>query len=161
MQIHKEQISISNESLLSKHKEEFTVLSKKNQNIEQIVETISNYNIAIPSWALGAGGTRFGGFGFGGEPSNLSQKIEDIGVINSLTKSANAVSLHIPWDIPKDVDAIKAKAKSLGIHFDAMNSNTFQDQENQEHSYKFGSLCHTDKKVRDQAVAHNKQVIQL
>lgn len=159
MQIHKEQISISNESLLSKHKEEFTVLSKKNQNIEQIVETISNYNIAIPSWALGAGGTRFGRFGFGGEPSNLRQKIEDIGVINSLTKSANAVSLHIPWDIPKDVDAIKAKAKSLGIHFDAMNSNTFQDQENQEHSYKFGSLCHTDKKVRDQAVAHNKQVI--
>jgi L-rhamnose isomerase/sugar isomerase len=159
MQIRKEQITNINESLLAKHKEEFAILSKKHPNIEQITTTISNYNIAIPSWALGAGGTRFGRFGFGGEPSNLEQKIEDVGVINTLTKSANSVSLHIPWDIPKDTDAIIKKASSLGIHFDAMNSNTFQDQDNQEYSYKFGSLCHTDKKVRDQAVAHNKKVI--
>lgn len=159
MQIHIEQIATLNQSLLSNHKEELSVLSKKHLNIGQVIETISNYNIAIPSWALGAGGTRFGKFGFGGEPNNLEQKIEDVGIINALTKSANAISLHIPWDIPKDANAIKEKAKSLDIHFDAMNSNTFQDQENQKHSYKFGSLCHTDKKVRDQAVAHNKQVI--
>ncbi|MCI2229851.1 TIM barrel protein [Polaribacter sp. MSW13] len=159
MQIDKKQIATFNKNLLVEHKENLTSLSKKHKNIEQVIDTISNYNIAIPSWALGAGGTRFGKFGFGGEPSNLEQKLEDIGVINTLTKSANAVSLHIPWDIPKDAEAIKAKAKSLGIQFDAMNSNTFQDQEGQEHSYKFGSLCHTDKKVRDQAVAHNKQVI--
>ncbi|XMO85791.1 TIM barrel protein [Algibacter sp. AS12] len=159
MQISKEQIAVLNKDLLVDHKKSLADLADKYQDLEQVIETISNYNIAIPSWALGAGGTRFGRFGFGGEPNSLEQKIEDIGVINMLTKSANAVSLHIPWDIPKDANAIKYKAKSLGIHFDAMNSNTFQDQDNQEYSYKYGSLCHTDKKVRDQAVAHNKEVI--
>lgn len=159
MQITKEKIIASNQVLLEAHKENLKQFSKKHKNLEEIINTIANYNIAIPSWALGAGGTRFGRFGFGGEPGNLDQKIEDIGVINALTKSANAVSLHIPWDIPDDVEATKNKAKLLGIQFDAMNSNTFQDQKEQEHSYKFGSLCHTDKTVRDQAVAHNKEVI--
>ncbi|MBF8149112.1 sugar isomerase [Winogradskyella sp. F6397] len=159
MQIHQEEIVALNKDLLVEHKEKLTQLSRKHSNLEDIIDTISNYNIAIPSWALGAGGTRFGKFGFGGEPSTLEQKLEDISVINALTKSANAVSLHIPWDIPKNTNAIKEKATHLGLHFDAMNSNTFQDQDNQEYSYKFGSLCHTDKNVRDQAVAHNKAVI--
>ena len=128
-------------------------------NVEHIVSTIQAYNIAIPSWALGAGGTRFGRFGFGGEPGNLTQKIEDIGLIHALTNSAGAVSLHIPWDIPKDAKATKEHAASLGIIFDAMNSNTFQDQQGQAYSYKYGSLCHVDQAVRDQAVQHNKEVI--
>ena len=159
MRITKDQISVSNKELLDAHKENLAQLGKKHKNLEQIIETIAKYNIAIPSWALGAGGTRFGRFGFGGEPGNLEQKLDDVAVINDLTKSANAVSLHIPWDIPGDVEAIKTKANDLGLNFDAMNSNTFQDQKDQEHSYKFGSLCHTDKTVRDQAVAHNKEVI--
>lgn len=159
MKITKDQIDASNKKLLEAHKQNLAQLSQKHPNLKQIIDTIAKYNIAIPSWALGAGGTRFGRFGFGGEPGNLEQKLEDIGVINALTKSANAVSLHIPWDIPGDVEMVKAKAASLGIQFDAMNSNTFQDQEDQEYSYKFGSLCHTDKAVRDQAVAHNKEVI--
>ncbi|KAB1068073.1 sugar isomerase [Tamlana haliotis] len=159
MQIKNTAINDLNSGLLLDHEENLKLLSKKHQNLEQIIDVIANYNIAIPSWALGAGGTRFGKFGFGGEPSTLEQKIEDIAVINTLTKSANAISLHIPWDIPKDPEGIKATAEKLGIQFDAMNSNTFQDQEDQEYSYKFGSLCHTDKSVRDQAVAHNKEVI--
>ena len=159
MRINIDQIKTSNKELLDAHKEDLVQLSKKHKNLEQIIDTIAKYNIAIPSWALGAGGTRFGRFGFGGEPGNLEQKLEDVAVINDLTRSANAVSLHIPWDIPEDVEATKAKAAALGLSFDAMNSNTFQDQENQKHSYKFGSLCHTDKVVRDQAVAHNKEVI--
>ena len=159
MRIDKEQIKKANDELLEKHQTELSYLSKRYKNLEKVIGTIANYNIAIPSWALGAGGTRFGRFGFGGEPGNLEQKLDDVAVINDLTGSANAVSLHIPWDIPKDAGAIKAKADQLGIKFDAMNSNTFQDQERQKYSYKFGSLCHTDKAVRDQAVAHNKEVI--
>jgi L-rhamnose isomerase/sugar isomerase len=159
MRIDKEQIKKANDGLLEKHQTELSYLSKRYKNLEKVIGTIANYNIAIPSWALGAGGTRFGRFGFGGEPGNLEQKLDDVAVINDLTGSANAVSLHIPWDIPKDAGAIKAKADQLGIKFDAMNSNTFQDQERQKYSYKFGSLCHTDKAVRDQAVAHNKEVI--
>ena len=42
-----------------------------------------------------------------------------------------------------------------------MNSNTFQDQPGQTLSYKFGSLSHSQKAVRDQAVAHNVECIEI
>ena len=103
-------------------------LSKENVNIESILTKIEDFQVAIPSWALGAGGTRFGRFGYGGEPSTLEEKIDDVGVLHLLTGSAGAISLHIPWDIPSDATAIKQRAESLNIVFDAVNSNTFQDQ---------------------------------
>ncbi len=76
-----------------------------------------------------------------------------------LNGSSGAISLHIPWDIPKDADAIKKLAAEYGLRFDAMNSNTFQDQPDQKLSYKFGSMQHVDKAVRRQAVDHNIEVI--
>ncbi|RYY08678.1 MAG: sugar isomerase, partial [Chitinophagaceae bacterium] len=112
-----------------------------------------------PSWALGTGGTRFGRFSGGGEPRNLMEKMEDIGLLHSLNKSSGAISLHIPWDIPDNIPAVRAHAAQLGLQFDAMNSNTFQDQKEQQYSYKFGSLQHVDKNVRKQAVEHNIEVI--
>ncbi|MGZ3944258.1 MAG: TIM barrel protein, partial [Mucilaginibacter sp.] len=117
------------------------------------------FNIAIPSWALGTGGTRFGRFSGGGEPRNLEEKIEDVGLIHALNRSSNSISLHIPWDIPDNAPLVKALATQLGLHFDAVNSNTFQDQPGQKLSYKFGSLHHVDKAVRKQAIEHNIQVI--
>jgi len=115
--------------------------------------------VAIPSWALGTGGTRFGRFSGGGEPADLEQKIQDVGLLHALNQSSGAISLHIPWDIPKDANAIKTLATQHGLKFDAVNSNTFQDQPNQINSYKFGSLQHTDKEVRQQAIKHNIEVI--
>jgi len=163
MKITKQQLKKANQGKLKDHTKNLKHLSgnlkAKGINVESIIKTIQKYEVAIPSWALGAGGTRFGRFGFGGEPSNLHQKIEDIGVIHALTQSAGAVSLHIPWDIPENPTATKKFAKSLGIKFDAMNSNTFQDQPKQIHSYKYGSLCDRDAKVRNQAIRHNKAVI--
>lgn len=134
-------------------------LSEKGVDAESIIEHLTNFQVAIPSWALGAGGTRFGRFQMGGEPGNLEEKIEDVGLINALNRSCGAISLHIPWDIPEDAATIQQKAESLDLLFDAVNSNTFQDQENQEHSYKFGSLSHTDLSVRQQAISHNVEVI--
>lgn len=135
--------------------------SQKGVDIEKIVEKVEEFQVAIPSWALGAGGTRFGRFSYNGEPASLEQKLNDIGVLHALTQSAGAVSLHIPWDIPKDVKAIKEVAQSHGISFDAMNSNTFQDQPEAEKSYKFGSLNNTAKDVRDYAIQHNIDVINI
>ncbi|MCM8568509.1 sugar isomerase [Gramella jeungdoensis] len=135
--------------------------SKKGISVDEIIKKLGSFNVAIPSWALGAGGTRFGRFSYGGEPSSLEQKLDDIGILNSLTKTAGAVSLHIPWDIPSDVNAIKEKAESHRILFDAMNSNTFQDQPHLEHTYKFGSLNSVHKNAREQAVEHNKEVIRI
>jgi len=136
-------------------------LTKSGTNVAEIVNKISDFQVAIPSWALGAGGTRFGRFSYGGEPSSLEQKLDDVGLLHALTHSAGAVSLHIPWDIPSDVKAIKEKAASHGLIFDAMNSNTFQDQPGADQSYKFGSLNAVNEDSRAYAVEHNKEVIRI
>ncbi|MEZ5038913.1 MAG: TIM barrel protein [Saprospiraceae bacterium] len=163
MKIQPTSIQQHNASLLPTHQEQYTFLqsqlNKRGLDTNKIVNTLQTFQVAIPSWALGAGGTRFGRFSYGGEPGNLEQKIADIGIIHALTRSAGAISLHIPWDIPKDPTAIKALADAHDIVFDAVNSNTFQDQTDQKESYKYGSLCHADKAVRDQAIQHNIEVI--
>ncbi|MDR2274180.1 MAG: sugar isomerase [Sphingobacterium sp.] len=159
MILDKQIINQHNNQFIDKHKRAFGYLAQDIPNVEPIIEKLQHFQIAIPSWALGTGGTRFGRFSGPGEPGTLEQKIEDVGLLHALNKSSGAISLHIPWDIPKDSEKIKALAASLEIGFDAVNSNTFQDQAGQEHSYKFGSLHHVDPKVRQQAIAHNIEVI--
>lgn len=163
MKLDKQNIVEENRSSEEKHQKEFSylndLLTDRGLNVEAIIKKINDFQIAIPSWALGSGGTRFGRFPIGGEPGNLDEKIEDVGLLHALSASCDSISLHIPWDIPDDNKRVKELAASFGLHFDAMNSNTFQDQNDQEHSYKFGSLSHTNSVVRQQAVNHNKEVI--
>lgn len=159
MKLKKEDIQEYNEGLLEPHQEKLAFTRKEVTNAEAIIEKLVDFQIAIPSWALGTGGTRFGRFSGGGEPATLEQKIEDVGLLHALNQASGAISLHIPWDIPKDAAAIKALASDHNLVFDAVNSNTFQDQADQELSYKFGSLQHTDAAVRQQAVDHNIEVI--
>jgi len=146
------------------HQKSVSLLSEqlvdKGIDLKELLSKVSAFQIAVPSWALGAGGTRFGRFSIGGEPRNLEEKLDDIGLLAKLTKRTDAVSLHIPWDIPQDINAVKQKAASLGISFDAMNSNTFQDY-GQSLSYKMGSLSNADSAIRKQAVEHNLQVIEI
>lgn len=125
----------------------------------QLVEKLRDFQVAIPSWALGAGGTRFGRFSQPGEPGSLEQKMEDVGLLHALSGAAGAISLHIPWDIPQDYSAIRQLAASLGLVFDAVNSNTFQDPKGSRASYRYGSLSATDQGARRQAVQHNIEVI--
>jgi len=155
MQIEKYKISEHNQSLQKEHQRKFEFITGGIRDAEKILQKLIDFQIAIPSWALGTGGTRFGRFSGGGEPRSLEEKMEDIGLLHALNRSSGAISLHIPWDIPKDAAAIKALAAQHDLRFDAMNSNTFQDQPGQKHSYKFGSL----QEVRKQAVDHNIEVI--
>jgi len=141
------------------HQSKFEFLKTQISDIELIISKLIDFQIAIPSWALKSGGTRFGRFAGGGEPRNLEEKIEDVGLMHKLNQSGNAISLHIPWDIPKDYQAIRNLASEHGLRFDAMNSNTFQDQKGQEESYKYGSLQHVNPKVKKQAIEHNIEVI--
>lgn len=159
MQIEKYKIGEANDPELAAHKHRFDNLAADLKNVEDILQKLVDFQVAIPSWALGTGGTRFGRFSGGGEPRSLEEKIEDVGLLHSLNKSSGAISLHIPWDIPENASSIKALAAQHGLRFDAMNSNTFQDQPNQKLSYKFGSMQHTDKAVRKQAIEHNIEVI--
>ena len=165
MKIEKNQIDQLNGKLIGNHELRYRQLEdqlgQQGINVGSVVDKLAKFQVAIPSWALGAGGTRFGRFSFYGEPGNLEQKIDDVGLLHALTQSAGAISLHIPWDIPEDFEGIKQLASGHGLAFDAMNSNTFQDQTNQAHSYKFGSLCSMDEKARQQAIVHNIEVIEL
>jgi L-rhamnose isomerase/sugar isomerase len=159
MMVEKYKIGEANEKLLSEHKRQFEFLASLINDPQSILQKLVEFQIAIPSWALGAGGTRFGRFSIGGEPRNLEEKIEDIGLLHALNRSSGAISLHIPWDIPEDHASIRALAAQNDIRFDAVNSNTFQDQKDQKLSYKFGSLQHVNKAVRKQAIEHNIEVI--
>jgi L-rhamnose isomerase/sugar isomerase len=159
MLLEKNRIAEFNRLHAADHKRKFEFVSSEINNVEEVLQKLIDFQVAIPSWALGTGGTRFGRFAGAGEPGNLEQKLEDVGLLHALNQSSGAISLHIPWDIPENYASIKATAAQLGLKFDAVNSNTFQDQKDQELSYKFGSLQHVNKAVRKQAIEHNIEVI--
>lgn len=159
MLVESYKIQEANQAQRAEHARRLEFVAATVRNAEDVIQKLIEFQIAIPSWALGAGGTRFGRFSIGGEPRNLEEKIEDVGLLHALNRSSGAISLHIPWDIPKNAAHIKALAAQHGLRFDAVNSNTFQDQHGQAHSYKFGSLQHVHKDVRRQAIDHNIEVI--
>jgi L-rhamnose isomerase/sugar isomerase len=160
MLIESNKISSHNDDYLKSHNNKLVFTASEIGESESIIQKLIDFQIAIPSWALGTGGTRFGRFPGGGEPRSLEEKIEDVGLLHALNNSSGAISLHIPWDIPTDYKAIKSLAAQHHLKFDAVNSNTFQDQASQEYSYKYGSLQNVNKAVRKQAIAHNIEVIQ-
>lgn len=135
-------------------------LARSGVDIETLTARAMGFGVAVPSWGTGTGGTRFARFPGAGEPRHIFDKLDDCGVIHGLTQATPKVSLHIPWDKADPADLL-AKAEQHGLGFDAMNSNTFQDQPDQARSYKFGSLSHTDAATRAQAVAHNLECIEI
>ncbi|MEW6742386.1 MAG: L-rhamnose catabolism isomerase [Planctomycetota bacterium] len=158
-------IEAHNEPLLDDLKRDWRFLTDKLErrgfDIEELVRSARTLRVAIPSWGVGTGGTRFARFPGPGEPRNLLEKLDDCAAIQQLVRCTPAVSLHIPWDKPDDPHALRQYAADHGLSFDAMNSNTFQDQPEQRLSYKFGSLTHTDPAVRRQAIAHNIECIEI
>ena len=136
-------------------------LGRRGIDIEAMTERAMAFAVAVPTWGVGTGGTRFARFPGPGEPRNIHDKLEDCGVINQLTRVTPNVSPHFPWDKVKDYNALRQEAASRGLGFDAVNSNTFQDQRGQRRSYKFGSLTHAEKATRDQAVEHNLECIEI
>jgi L-rhamnose isomerase / sugar isomerase len=136
-------------------------LARRHVDIEVIRQQVATFGVAIPSWGVGTGGTRFARFPGGGEPRHVFDKLQDCGVIQQLTRCTPTVSLHIPWDKCSDWNELRDAAAAQGLAFDAMNSNTFSDQPGQAHSYKYGSLSHTDAATRAQAVEHNLECIEI
>ncbi len=134
-------------------------LARRGVAIERLVERAMAFRVAVPSWGVGSGGTRFARFPLAGEPRNIFEKLEDCEVVFRATRVTPGISLHIPWDKPQNAAELRAFAASRGLFFESMNSNTFQDQPGQTHSYKYGSLTHTDAAVRRQAVEHNLECL--
>ncbi|MET0196247.1 L-rhamnose isomerase [Rhodococcus sp. RS1C4] len=112
--------------------------------------------IELPSWAFGNSGTRFKVFGTPGTPRTIEEKIADAATVHRLTGLAPVVALHIPWDNVDSFTALKSYAADLGVRLGTVNSNTFQDDD-----YKFGSLTHTDKAVRQKAIDHHLRCLEV
>jgi L-rhamnose isomerase/sugar isomerase len=136
-------------------------LERRGVSIEAMTERAMAFAVAVPTWGVGTGGTRFARFPGPGEPRHIHDKLEDCGVINQLTRVTPNVSPHFPWDKVGDYNALRQEAASHSLGFDAVNSNTFQDQKEQRLSYKFGSLTHADPGTRAQAVEHNLECIDI
>ena len=136
-------------------------LDRRGVDIERLTQLAMSFRVAVPTWGVGTGGTRFARFPGPGEPRNPFDKLEDCGVIQQLTRNTPTVSPHIPWDKVSDYSALRQAAASHDLTFDAVNSNTFQDQKGQPLSYKFGSLSNADDKTRAQAIAHHIECIEI
>ncbi len=136
-------------------------LARSGVAIDAIKHRVAGFSVAVPSWGAGRGGTRFAKFPIPGEPTNIHEKLEDCAVINQLCRATPRVSPHFPWDKVNDYAALREEAAALGLGFDAVNSNTFQDQHGQAHSYATGSLASTVEATRQQAVAHNIECIEI
>jgi L-rhamnose isomerase/sugar isomerase len=136
-------------------------LGRRGIDTEALIERVMAFGVAIPTWGVGTGGTRFARFPGPGEPRHIVDKLHDCATIHQLVRAAPTISPHFPWDATRDYAALREIAASHGLSFDAVNSNTFQDQPNQEYSYKFGSLSHVDGAVRAQAIAHNIDCIDI
>jgi L-rhamnose isomerase/sugar isomerase len=136
-------------------------LARTGIDVDAVKARVAGFSVAVPSWGAGRGGTRFAKFPIPGEPTNIHEKLEDCAVINQLSRVTPRVSPHFPWDKVSDYKALREEAASLGLGFDAVNSNTFQDQPGQAHSYATGSLSSTDGATRSQAVEHNIECIEI
>ena len=136
-------------------------LARRGLRVDELVQAVRGFEVALPSWAFATGGTRFARFPGAGEPRTIDEKLEDASVVHRLTGATPRVSLHVPWDEPDDPAALRAYAAELGLGFDEVNSNTFQDQDGQPLSYKLGSFSHPEPAVRRQAVEHHLHVIEV
>jgi len=160
-----ELIAEANARELAALEEDYAALGRKLARTGVAIDAIKNrvacFSVAVPSWGAGRGGTRFAKFPIAGEPTNIHEKLEDCAVINQLCRMTPRVSPHFPWDKVSDYKALRQEAAELGLGFDAVNSNTFQDQPGQAQTYATGSLSSTVEATRQQAVEHNIECIEI
>ena len=125
-------------------------------SFSQISDRLGDLAMEVPSWAYGNSGTRFKVFGSAGTPRSVEEKIADAATVHRFTGLAPTVALHIPWDQVDDFGALAAYAKEQGVTLGTINSNTFQDDD-----YKLGALTHTDPRVRQKAIDHHLECIEV
>ena len=121
-----------------------------------IAPQLETQAIELPSWAFGNSGTRFKVFSTPGTPRTPQEKIADAAKVHEFTRLAPTVALHIPWDKVDDYSELRAFATDNGVELGTINSNTFQDDD-----YKFGSLTHIDSAIRQKAIDHHFECIDI
>ena len=121
-----------------------------------LFQSLDDQAIELPSWAFGNSGTRFRVFSSEGVPRNPFEKIEDAAQVHKFSGISPTVALHIPWDKVESYPELSKHAADLGVKLGTINSNTFQDED-----YKFGSVTHSDPKIRQKAIDHHFECIDI
>ncbi len=119
-------------------------------------DILARQEIEVPSWAYGNSGTRFKVFSTPGTPRTVEEKISDAAQVHKHTGLAPIVALHYPWDKVPNFTELRRYAEDLGVRLGTINSNTFQDD-----VYKFGSLTHSDPAVRQRAIDHHLECVDV
>ncbi len=131
-------------------------LQEQGVTLDGVIAAMQQFSVETPSWGYGDSGTRFKVFHWPGAASNLREKLSDAAQVQKVTGICPGVAIHIPWDREDNWHAVKEFAGQLGLRIGAVNPNLFQDD-----AYRFGSLCHFDRAVREQAVAHVIECIHI
>ena len=117
--------------------------------MRDVKAALRGQQIELPSWAFGNSGTRFKVFGQPGVPRDAFEKADDAAQVHAFTGAAPSMAVHIPWDKVDDYQGLAEHAKKDGIRIGTVNANVFQDDD-----YKLGSVCNPDPKVREKALHH-------
>ena len=132
------------------------VLSDQGIDVEGVKDKLKAQEIETPSWGYGNSGTRFGVFKQPGAARDVHERLSDAAQVHKMTGVCPGVALHIPWDKVDDYDALQQEAAGLGVHIGAINPNVFQ-----EYDYKLGSFGHRDPNVRQKALDHMYECIDI
>ncbi|MGH9598468.1 MAG: TIM barrel protein [Terracidiphilus sp.] len=122
-------------------------------------KALDTFQIEIPSWGFANTGTRFGKFVQPGAASTIEEKFADAAEVNRLTGATPTLALHVLWDLPNglaDAPEVGELERRFGIRSGSINPNLFQDQE-----YKYGSLCNPSAAIREQALRHMLDSIEI
>ena len=131
-------------------------LTDTGRDTDAISRAVSAFDVETPSWGYGDSGTRFATFSQPGQPRDIFERLQDAAEVHRLTRAASAVALHFPWDHVDDLTALRGHAESVGLRIGAVNPNLFQDPD-----YKLGSVTHPDERVREKAVEHLLDCVQV
>jgi L-rhamnose isomerase / sugar isomerase len=123
---------------------------------DKLADRFRGLVIETPSWGYGDSGTRFAVFPQAGRPRDVFERVDDAAEVHRLTGTAGAVALHFPWDAVDDYDELRVHIDAGGLRVGAVNPNLFQDPD-----YKLGALTHPDAAVRDKAVAHMLECVEI
>ena len=127
--------------------------------MKQYSKALDRFLIELPSWGFANTGTRFGKFIQPAAATTTEEKFSDAGQVHLLTGVCPTIALHVLWDCPDGVgssDQIKSLAGHYGVMPGSINPNLFQDQE-----YKYGSFGNPDPAIRQRALQHTKDSIEI
>jgi len=128
-------------------------------SFDQAVRVLDSFQIEVPSWGFANTGTRFGKFVQAAAAFTIEEKFADAAEVNRLTGATPTLALHVLWDLPNgldDVPEVSLLELRFGIRAGSINPNLFQEQE-----YKFGSLCNPSQEIRQRAVRHVLDSIEI